>query len=63
MNIRLTIQYDGTAYHGYQIQPEDVTIQGILEEELSKLVDEKIILVGCGRTDAGVHALKFTCNF
>jgi len=63
MNIRLTIQYDGTAYHGYQIQPEDITIQGILEDEISKLVNEEIILVGCGRTDAGVHAINFTCNF
>lgn len=63
MNIRLTIQYDGTAYHGYQIQPDDITIQGVLEAELRELTGENVILVGCGRTDAKVHALCFTCNF
>lgn len=63
MNVRLTIQYDGTAYHGYQIQPNGITIQGVLEKALKMLTGENIILVGCGRTDAGVHAIKFTCNF
>ena len=63
MNIRLTIQYDGTNYHGYQIQPDDITIQGVLEKELKTLTGEEVILIGCGRTDARVHAMNFTCNF
>lgn len=63
MNIKLTIQYDGTNYHGYQIQPNGITVQECLESALSKITGEQIHVVGCGRTDAGVHALGFVVNF
>ena len=62
-NIKLTLQYDGSAYHGWQIQTNAVTIQEILENALKKITGEKIYVTGCGRTDAGVHALGYVCNF
>jgi len=63
-NIKLTLTYDGTRYKGWQKQKEeDNTIQGKLEALLSKMTEEKIKLDGCGRTDAGVHALNYVANF
>lgn len=62
-NIRLSIQYDGTDYHGWQIQKNAVSIQEIIEKALSDLTGENIRVTGCGRTDSGVHALSYTCNF
>ncbi|MGB9907744.1 MAG: tRNA pseudouridine(38-40) synthase TruA [Candidatus Saccharicenans sp.] len=62
-NIKLTISYDGTDYHGWQRQPGRVTIQGKLEEALMRIVGEKISLQAAGRTDAGVHALGQVANF
>jgi tRNA pseudouridine38-40 synthase len=62
-NIKLTIAYDGTDFHGWQIQPARATIQGSLTDVLSKLTQEPIILHGAGRTDAGVHALGQVANF
>ena len=56
--IRLSLQYDGSAYNGWQIQPSGTTIQGILEECLRKITNEKVAVVGAGRTDAGVHAVE-----
>ncbi len=56
-NIRLLIQYDGTEYSGWQVQPDDVTIQGLIENRLKKITGEDINLIAAGRTDAGVHAL------
>ncbi|NLJ80478.1 MAG: tRNA pseudouridine(38-40) synthase TruA [Firmicutes bacterium] len=52
----LKVQYEGTAYSGFQIQPDQPTIQGKLEEALAKLATERIRVVGAGRTDAGVHS-------
>lgn len=63
MNIRLKLKYDGTAYHGWQIQKNAVTVQETVRDALSKITGSDITLVGCGRTDAGVHALGYTCNF
>lgn len=57
------ISYKGTSYHGWQIQPNAVTIQMILEEALSVVLNEKISAIGAGRTDAGVHALYFCAHF
>ena len=54
--IMLTIAYDGTDYNGWQIQPEVPTIEGILKQELSKLLGEDVRVIGASRTDAGVHA-------
>lgn len=55
--LKLTVAYDGSAYHGFQKQPGLVTVQGVLEEVLCKLCGEEISTFGSGRTDANVHAL------
>jgi tRNA pseudouridine38-40 synthase len=62
-NIKLTIQYDGTLYHGWQRQKNGVTIQGVIEDALKKMTGKKTILIGSGRTDAGVHAIAQVANF
>ena len=54
--IMLTVAYDGTAYSGWQIQPNAQTIEGVLNSELSRLLNEDIVVIGASRTDAGVHA-------
>lgn len=55
--IKLTVAYDGTNYCGWQIQPNDVTVEGVINEKLSELLDEDIAVIGASRTDSGVHAL------
>jgi tRNA pseudouridine38-40 synthase len=62
-NFMLTIEYDGTAYHGWQRQAQDRTIQGEIEKAIAIMTGQKISLIGSGRTDAGVHALGQTANF
>jgi len=64
-NIKLTIAYDGTEFHGFQIQTGTglKTIQGTLEKVLSILTKEQITVIGAGRTDAGVHARGQVVNF
>jgi tRNA pseudouridine38-40 synthase len=57
------ISYKGTSYHGWQIQPNSVTIQTVLEEALSVVLNEQISTIGAGRTDAGVHATYFCAHF
>lgn len=59
MRVKLVVAYDGTAYHGWQIQPGAPTIEGELNRCLSELLQEKIQVIGASRTDSGVHAL---CN-
>jgi tRNA pseudouridine38-40 synthase len=59
----LFIEYEGTNYHGFQIQPNDVTIQEELEKALNKIVRKKIRLEFAGRTDSGVHALSQVVAF
>jgi tRNA pseudouridine38-40 synthase len=61
--VKLVIAYDGTDFSGFQSQPGQRTIQGTLEETLSKITDEPIQIHGSGRTDAGVHALGQVCHF
>jgi len=57
------ISYKGTSYHGWQAQPNSVTVQKVLDDALSIVLSEKISTVGAGRTDAGVHALVFCAHF
>ncbi|HEV2386838.1 MAG TPA: tRNA pseudouridine synthase A [Candidatus Acidoferrales bacterium] len=62
-NIKLTLAYDGTGFHGWQIQPGRETIQGALAEVAERLVGCRTPIHGAGRTDAGVHALGQVANF
>jgi len=59
----LEIAYKGDNFHGWQIQPQLKTVQQVLNEHLSVLLGEKINCIGCGRTDAGVHARSYLCHF
>ncbi len=61
--IKLTIEYDGTAYAGWQRQPNHPTIQAVLEEALFNITQQRIITVASGRTDSGVHALGQVVSF
>lgn len=63
MRYFLQLSYKGTHYHGWQIQPNAITIQEVLDKALSKLCGEPIYTLGCGRTDAGVHASDFFAHF
>ena len=60
---QLLIEYVGTNFRGWQIQKKGLTIQGIIQEKLSKLLKEKITLNGSGRTDRGVHAIGQSAHF
>lgn len=62
-NIKLILEYDGSAYHGWQRQKKDLTIQEVLEEHIRIITNETVSVLGSGRTDAGVHALHQVCNF
>lgn len=63
-NLKMTIEYDGSRYRGWQKQVGDIpTIQGKIENVLSKLTGEDIQVIGCGRTDTGVHAENYIANF
>lgn len=61
--IKLTLAYDGTSFHGWQVQPNLPTIQGILEDILSGMEGKPVHVAGSGRTDAGVHALAQVAAF
>ena len=62
-NIKLILQYNGRNYHGWQIQNNAVTIQQTVQDAIFSLTGESVHLNGCGRTDTGVHALGYVCNF
>jgi tRNA pseudouridine38-40 synthase len=62
-NIKLTLAYDGTDLHGWQIQPEQPTVQGLLTDAIERLTQERPVVNGAGRTDAGVHAWGQVANF
>ncbi len=59
----LHLSYKGTRYHGWQRQPDVLTIQQVLEDALSQILKERIVLHGCGRTDKGVHASQYIAHF
>ena len=60
---QILIEYEGTNFRGWQIQKKGSTIQGLIQEKISKLLNEKIILNGSGRTDTGVHAIEQSAHF
>lgn len=62
-NIAIRLTYDGSRYHGWQTQREEITVQQTLEEAIERCCGERLHVVGCGRTDAGVHALRYCANF
>jgi tRNA pseudouridine38-40 synthase len=62
-NIKLVLEYDGTRYSGWQRQKNAPTVQMALEDSIYKITGEKVPTMGCSRTDSGVHAREFVCNF
>ena len=62
-NIKLTIEYDGKDFNGWQKQPNKLNIQGTIEKAIEKITGEETNLIASGRTDAGVHALGQVANF
>ena len=62
-NWLLLLSYEGTYYHGWQVQPDCPTIANTIEQALKRLTGENIRIHGSGRTDSGVHALNYTANF
>ena len=62
-NYKMILSYDGTRFYGWEHQPTtDMTIQGKMESVLSLMVQSEVEVIGCGRTDAGVHAQNMVCN-
>ena len=62
-NIRLTIEYDGKKFNGWQKQPNKLNIQGEIETAIKEITGEEVDLIASGRTDSGVHALRTSCKF
>ena len=62
-NIKLTIEYDGKDFNGWQKQPNKLNIQGEIETAIKEITGEEVDLIASGRTDAGVHALRTSCKF
>ena len=63
MRYFLQLSYNGTNYHGWQLQPNAITVQEVLDKSLSLLCGHPVFSLGCGRTDAGVHARDFYAHF
>ena len=61
-NYKLTVSYDGTRYYGWQSQPDKVTVQGKIQSVLEVMCGQPVLVIGAGRTDAGVHAKAMTAN-
>ena len=61
-NLKVMTAYRGTKYHGFQRQAKALTVQQVLEEKLSKVLNEPVTIIGCSRTDTGVHANQFCFN-
>ncbi|HFS66850.1 MAG TPA: tRNA pseudouridine(38-40) synthase TruA [Flavobacteriia bacterium] len=63
MRYFIELQYLGTNYHGWQVQPDAITVQAVIQKSLSTLLRKNIAIVGAGRTDAGVHASQMFAHF
>lgn len=63
MRYKLELCYNGTNYHGWQRQPNAVTVQQVLEDSINLLYRDNIVITGCGRTDTGVHAKYYVAHF
>jgi tRNA pseudouridine38-40 synthase len=61
-NLMITLAYDGSEFHGWQFQPETRTVQGCLEQSLRRVLRHQVVVIGCSRTDAGVHAAGHIAN-
>ena len=61
-HVLLTLQYDGTRYHGWQVQPNGITVQETLQDAIERVTGVRAAVTGCSRTDAGVHANRFYCT-
>lgn len=61
-NLLLTIQFDGTAYHGWQVQKNAITVQETLQDAFEQICRTRDNVIGCSRTDSGVHANMYCCN-
>jgi len=62
-NIAIRLRYDGTRYHGWQVQKTEITVAQTVEKALSEVCGHPVRVIGCGRTDAGVHAERYCANF
>ena len=60
--VLLTLQYEGTCYHGWQVQPNGITVQETLQDSIEHIIGMRPSVTGCSRTDAGVHANRFYCT-
>ncbi len=63
MNIKLTIAYIGTRYHGFQVQKNAIAVCTVLQDAIEKIYGERLAIIGCSRTDAGVHANGYVANY
>ena len=61
-NYLLTLMFDGSRFHGWQVQPNAVTVQQTLQDAIERIIGVRENVTGCSRTDAGVHANMFCCN-
>ena len=60
---QILVEYVGTNFKGWQVQKKGKTIQGLIQKKISKILNEKILLIGSGRTDTGVHAIEQSAHF
>ena len=60
---QILVEYSGTSFRGWQVQKKGKTIQGLIQDKISKLLKENITLIGSGRTDTGVHAIEQSAHF
>ena len=61
-NLKVTIAYRGTKYHGFQRQNNALAVQEVVEKHVSKVLNEPVTIIGCSRTDTGVHANNYCFN-